>query len=97
MIHNYLVVYLPNWKSIITSYPYAQKLSEEIHQYNPEAKVQWYLTWGYPNGDDGRCDEIPQVCTYEGMQDSITDTYSTYGCMFKPGQVAPSGEAFREE
>ena len=23
------------------------------------------------------------------MQDSITETYSTYGCMFKTGQVAP--------
>ena len=30
------------------------------------------------------------------MQDAITKTYSTYGCMFKPGQVAPVGEAFRE-
>ena len=30
------------------------------------------------------------------MQDAITETYSAYGCMFKPGQVAPVGEAFRE-
>ena len=30
------------------------------------------------------------------MQDAITKTYSAYGCMFKPGQVAPVGEAFRE-
>ena len=30
------------------------------------------------------------------MQDTITRTYSAYGCMFKPGQVAPVGEAFRE-
>ena len=58
--------------------------------------MQWYLTWGRPNGDEERCDEIPQVCTYEGMQDAVTETYSTYGCMFNPGQVAPAGEAFRE-
>ena len=31
-----------------------------------------------------------------GMQDAITKTYSTYGCMFKSGQVAPVGEGFRE-
>ena len=43
-----------------------------------------------------RCDKIPQVCTYEGMQDAITTTYTTYACMFKPGQVSPVGEAFRE-
>ena len=30
------------------------------------------------------------------MQDAITETYSAYGCMLKPGQVAPVGEAFRE-
>ena len=29
------------------------------------------------------------------MQDQITNTYTTYGCMFKPGQVAPVGEGFR--
>ncbi len=29
------------------------------------------------------------------MQDCITETYTTYGCMFKSGQVAPVGEAFR--
>ena len=29
------------------------------------------------------------------MQDAVTSTYSTYGCMFNPGQVAPAGEAFR--
>merc|ERR1712027_130684 len=62
-------------------YPYAQKLSAEIHKFNPDAKIQWYLTWGRPNGDEDRCEEIPQVCTYEGMQDAITSTYTTYGCM----------------
>ena len=79
-----------------SSYPYAQKLSAEIHKFNPDAKIQWYLTWGRPNGDEDRCDEIPQVCTYEGMQDAITSTYTTYGCMFNPGQVSPVGEGFRQ-
>ena len=92
-----VMTYTPNWKEQFTSYPYAQQLSAEIHKFNPQAKIQWYLTWGRPNGDDDRCDEIPQVCTYEGMQDAVTNTYSTYGCMFNPGQVAPSGEAFRKE
>merc|ERR1712062_310291 len=63
------------------SFPYAKKLAEEVHQYNPNAKIQWYLTWGRPFG---------------GMQNAITETYTTYGCMFKAGQVAPVGEGFRE-
>ena len=78
------------------SFPYAEKLSNEVHKYNPDAKIQWYLTWGRPFGDQDRCADIPQVCTFDGMQDAITDTYKTYGCMFKPGQVAPVGEGFRE-
>ena len=27
------------------SYPYAKQLSEEIHNSNPNAKIQWFLTW----------------------------------------------------
>jgi hypothetical protein len=41
-------------------------LSEEIHQTSPNAKIQWYQTWGRPYGDGDRCDEIPQVCTFDG-------------------------------
>ena len=54
------------------SYPFAKLLSHEIHQANPNTKVQWYLTWGRPNGDAERCDQIPQVCTFDGMN------YKTY-------------------
>ena len=72
------------------SYPYAKILSEEIHNNNPNAKVQWFLTWGRANGATGwLCDNWPNTCTYEGMQDKLTQTYTTYGCMFPPGQVAP--------
>ena len=41
-------------------------MSEEIHQTSPNAKIQWYQTWGRPYGDEDRCDEIPQVCTFDG-------------------------------
>lgn len=78
------------------SFTYANLLADEVHKHNPEAKIQWYLTWGRPFGDDDRCQDIPQVCTFDGMQDAITETYSAYGCMFKPGQVAPVGEGFRQ-
>lgn len=49
------------------SYPFAKLLSHEIHQNNPNAKIQWYQTWGRPYGDEDRCKDIPKVCTYEGM------------------------------
>ena len=50
------------------SYPYAKQLSEEIHNSNPNAKIQWFLTWGRANGATGwLCDNWPNTCTYEGM------------------------------
>ena len=48
------------------SYPFAKLLSEEIQHNNPNAKIQWYQTWGRPYGDQDRCDDIPQVCTFDG-------------------------------
>ena len=48
------------------SFPFAKLLSDEIHQYNPNAKIQWYQTWGRPYGDQDRCEDIPQVCTFDG-------------------------------
>ena len=50
------------------SYPFAKLLSDEIHKTNPNAKIQWYQTWGRPYGDKDRCEEIPEVCTFNGKK-----------------------------
>ena len=34
-------------------------------------------------------------CGFSGMQDGLTDTYTTYACGFKPSTIAPVGEAYR--
>ncbi len=49
------------------SYPYAQHLCEMVRQYNPEAKIVFYMTWGRKNGDQLNCENFPPLCTYEGM------------------------------
>ena len=49
------------------SHSYADQLSNEILASNPNAKIQWYLTWGRINGDSSLCGSYPNVCTYEGI------------------------------
>ena len=57
------------------SYPYAQQLCDLIHQYNPDAKIYFYMTWGRKNGDAQNCQNFPPLCTYEGMDSLLYDRY----------------------
>lgn len=57
------------------SYPYAQQLCDLIHQYNPNAKIYFYMTWGRKNGDAQNCQFFPPLCTYEGMDSLLYDRY----------------------
>ena len=56
-------------------YPYAEKFTEYIRKYNPDAKIQWYMTWGWKNGNDKWCEKYDWFCTYEDMQERIRETY----------------------
>eukprot|EP00094_Tigriopus_californicus_P011116 TCALIF_10727-PA protein Name:"Protein of unknown function" AED:0.41 eAED:0.41 QI:0/0.33/0.4/0.4/1/1/10/143/554 len=78
-----------------SSYPFARNLIEEIRVHSPEAKIQFYQTWGRPYGEAVTCPDFPPNCEYLTMQDVITDNYSNYACQFQPAQVAPVGESFR--
>lgn len=57
------------------SYPYAQQLCDLIHQYNPNAKIYFYMTWGRKNGDAQNCANYPPLCTYEGMDSLLYARY----------------------
>lgn len=56
-------------------YPFAQELCEMIHQYNPNAKIAFYMTWGRKNGDQQNCQFYPPLCTYEGMDSLLFARY----------------------
>jgi len=55
----------------------------------------FYQTWGRLNGDSQFCGQLPELCTFAGMQDRLTDSYSTFASTNQPASVAPVGEAFR--
>lgn len=57
------------------TYPFAKKLDSLIHISNPCAETIFYMTWGRKNGDAGNCAAYPPICTYEGMQQRLRESY----------------------
>merc|ERR1719432_531660 len=57
----------------------------------------FFQTWGKRDGDTGNCSPAPYdaLCTFEGVQDQLTQAYSTMAYVTQPAKVAPAGEAWR--
>lgn len=80
----------PDGQFYSETYPYAQQLCEMIRQYNPEAKIVFYMTWGRKNGDQYNCPYFPPLCTYEGMDSLLYLRYMTMAEDFG-AEVSPVG------
>lgn len=74
--------------------PFAAQLSNKIKQSNPCTKVTFYMTWGRKYGDAQNCPMWPPVCTYEGMDDLIHQTYISMA-EANNGIVSPVGAVWR--
>ncbi len=57
-------------------YPYAESLCEDIRETNPCSEPVFFMTWGRENGDSQNCAFYPPICTYEGMQERLTESYT---------------------
>ncbi|HOW08547.1 MAG TPA: hypothetical protein PLX08_01975 [Bacteroidales bacterium] len=75
-------------------FPYAQYLDNEINTYNPGAETIFYMTWGRRDGDADRCSRLPEVCTYEGMDDLTRERYMMMARNYH-GVVSPVGAVWR--
>ena len=75
-------------------YPYATLLDSLIHAADSCTETVFYLTWGHQNGDPPNCAGYPQICTYSGMQDRLTQSYMAMAQM-NHSIVSPVGEAWR--
>ncbi|MCS4305025.1 PKD domain-containing protein [Chryseobacterium sp. BIGb0232] len=75
-------------------YPYAAQLSDLIKSTNGCGNVIFYMTWGRKNGDDSRCNVQPSVCTYEGMDDLISQHYIEMAKM-NEALLSPVGKVWR--
>jgi hypothetical protein len=74
--------------------PYAKKLDSLIKVFNPCAETLFYMTWGRKNGDASNCANYPPICTYEGMQQRLRESYIQMA-MANDATVIPVGSAWR--
>jgi hypothetical protein len=65
-----------------------------IKQFNPCARPMFYMTWGRKNGDADNCAAWPPVCTYEGMDSMLYDSYM-HLAMNNHGDVSPVGQVWK--
>ena len=75
-------------------FPYAYLLDSLIHTANSCAKTVFYMTWGRKYGDASNCANYAPVCTYEGMQMRLRDSYVQMA-VDNEAMVAPAGMAWR--
>ena len=70
-------------------------LGNAIKATNPCIMPLFYQTWGKRDGDSQNCGNHELFCSYEGIQDQLTQSYNTYAYVNQPAKVAPVGEAWR--
>lgn len=75
-------------------YPYADSLNATIKANDSCTKTMYYMTWGRENGDQSNCQFYAPVCTYNGMQTRLKDSYLTMGANYGD-EVAPVGMAWK--
>jgi PKD repeat protein len=75
-------------------YPYARKLDSLIHLNNACTQVVFYMTWGRKYGDASNCANYPVICTYDGMQGRLRQSYLEMADA-NEALVAPAGMAWK--
>jgi PKD repeat protein len=76
------------------TYPYAAQLNDLILANDSCTETVFFMTWGRKYGDASNCAFYPPLCTFEGMQARLRDSYLE---MADDNQalVAPVGQAFK--
>ena len=75
-------------------YPYAQILVDSVKSANACAEPLFYMTWGRKNGDAGNCASYPPLCTYDGMQGRLRESYMEMS-VDNDCSVSPVGAAWK--
>ena len=56
-------------------YPYAHILDSMVHKNDTCTQTMFLMTWGHANGDPMNCPDYPAICTYDGMQYRLRQSY----------------------
>lgn len=57
------------------TYPYAQTLVNRARNNSTCVEPVFFMTWGRENGDASNCASYPVICTYDGMQQRLRESY----------------------
>ncbi|HEY1040406.1 MAG TPA: DUF4886 domain-containing protein [Bacteroidia bacterium] len=77
------------------TYPYGKALNDSIKKNNTCTEVVYFMTWGRKNGDASNCGFYPPLCTYEGMQSRLRESYM-YMAGVNLATCAPVGMAWKK-
>ena len=86
---------LPDFQVEADFFPAAENLVNFIRDNNDCAIPLFYMTWGREEGDIQNCDNWPPVCTYESMQELLTNNYLE-ACDLNTSWCAPVGVVWEE-
>lgn len=75
-------------------YPYVHQLTDSIRSNNACTEIVLYMTWGRKNADMDYCSTYTPVCSYNGMQARLRESYMMFKDSFKTS-VAPVGVAWK--
>lgn len=75
-------------------YPFADSLVQKIYSNDSCTQVIFYMTWGRKNGDASNCQFYTPICTYEGMQQRLRESYLEMGQQHD-ASVAPIGMVWK--
>ena len=77
-------------------YPYAHILDSMVHANDSCTETMFMMTWGHADGDPPNCAYYPPICTYDGMQQSLRESYLQMA-LDNNADVAPVGAAWKVE
>jgi len=76
-------------------YPYARRLDSMIHVNDSCTQTMFLMTWGHADGDPANCPFYPVICTYDGMQERLRESYLQMATD-NHAVVAPVGVAWKQ-
>lgn len=74
-------------------FPFAEDLVEAIKSNNECTEPIFFMTWGRREGDQSNCQFYPPLCTFEGMNGRLRESYLQMGSD-NSATVAPCGAAW---
>ncbi len=76
------------------TFPFIKKLDSLVQATNTCAETMYYMTWGRKNGDAGNCASYPPVCTFDGMNQRLRESYLLFADSTN-ASVIPVGVAWK--